>query len=131
MTVRAIVPFVLTYGIFTMLHGTKSVGGGFQGGVVVAAGIVTLAFAFGVSQTWRALDSRLLVGAAAGGLALFALVALSSLVFGGSFLDASTYASLPIPTAVVYAVELVEVGIGITVASVIVILFFEIARAEP
>lgn len=129
-TVRAITPFVLTFGLFTMLHGTKSVGGGFQGGVVVAAAVVTLAFAFGVGQTWRALDARLLVGVAAGGLSLFAAVALASLGLGGAFLDAGVYAGLG-GDAVVYAVELVEIGIGITVASVVSLLFFEIARTEP
>jgi multicomponent Na+:H+ antiporter subunit B len=130
-TVRAVVPFVITYGIFTMLHGTKSVGGGFQGGVVVAAGVVTLAFAFGVGQTRAALDPRLLAGVAAGGLGLFAVVAAASLALGGAFLDAAVYAGLSIPGAAVYAVELVEVGIGLTVASVIVVMFLTIARAEP
>lgn len=130
-TVRAVVPFVVTYGIFTMLHGTKSVGGGFQGGVVVAAGIITLAFAFGVGQTQAALSPRLLTWVAAGGIALFAFVAAASLALGGTFLDANVYAGLSIPSAAVYAVELVEIGIGVTVASVIVLMFFTIARAEP
>jgi multicomponent Na+:H+ antiporter subunit B len=130
-TVRAIVPFVVTYGLFTMLHGTKSVGGGFQGGVVVGAGVVTLAFAFGVGQTRRALDSRVLIGGAAAGLVLFAVVAAASLALGGAFLDAGVYAALPVPDAAVYAVELVEIGIGVTVASVVALLFFGIARADP
>jgi multicomponent Na+:H+ antiporter subunit B len=130
-TVRAIIPFVVTYGIFTMLHGTKSVGGGFQGGVVVGAGVVTLAFAFGVDQTSRALNTRVLVGTAASGLVLFALVASVTLVLGGEFLDAGVYRGLPVPKAAVYAVELVEVGIGVTVASVVVLMFFQISRAEP
>jgi multicomponent Na+:H+ antiporter subunit B len=130
-TVRAVVPFVITYGVFTMLHGTKSVGGGFQGGVVIAAGVVTLAFAFGVDQTEAAVGSRTLAGVAAGGLGLFAVVALVSLALGGAFLDANVYDGLSIPGAAVYAVELVEVGIGLTVASVIVTMFFVVARAEP
>ena len=127
-TARAIAPFVLTFGAFTTLHGTTSVGGGFQGGVVIAAAVVTLAFAFGVSQTWRALGPRLLVGGAAGGLALFAAVAAGSIAAGGGFLDPGAFAGL-LPKAVVYAVELIEVGIGLTVASVVVLLFLELAGA--
>jgi len=129
-TVRAVVPFVITYGIFTMFHGTKSVGGGFQGGVVVAAGSILLAFAFGVDQTQAALSPRLLTLVAAGGIGLFALVAAASLALGGAFLDANVYDGLSIPSAAVYAVEMVEIGIGATVASVIVVMFFTIARAE-
>jgi len=130
-TVRAVVPFVVTYGLFTMLHGTKSVGGGFQGGVVVASGVVTLAFAFGVTQTLAALAPGVLRAVAAGGLLLFAAVAAASLALGGAFLDAGTYARLPVTGAAVYAVELVEIGIGLTVASVISLAFFTLARAEP
>lgn len=130
-TVRIVIPFVITYGIFTMLHGTKSVGGGFQGGVVVAAGVVTLAFAFGVAQTQTALGPRVLTVVAAGGIGLIAGVAAASLALGGAFLDATVYAGLSIPGAAVYAVELVEIGIGLTVASVIVMMFFTVARAEP
>jgi multicomponent Na+:H+ antiporter subunit B len=129
-TVRVVVPFVLTFGIFTTLHGTKSVGGGFQGGVVVGAAVVTLAFAFGIRQTRSVLGTEALLWGAAGGLVVFAVVATSSLLLGGTFLDASGYARLPVSKAVVYAVESVEVGIGITVASVIVLLFFRIAGGQ-
>jgi multicomponent Na+:H+ antiporter subunit B len=129
-TVRAVVPFVLTYGVFTMLHGTKSVGGGFQGGVVVAAAVVTLAFAFGVGQTRAALAGSLLVGGAAAGLVAFAAVALGSLALGAGFLDVAAFESLLGADGPVYAVELVEVGIGTTVASVVVLLFFELAGGE-
>ena len=59
-----------------------------------------------------------------------ALVAAASLSFGGAFLDANVYDGLSIPSAAVYAVEMVEIGIGVTVASVIVVMFFTIARAE-
>ncbi|WP_255151425.1 MnhB domain-containing protein [Halorarius halobius] len=121
-TVRVVAPFVVTFGLFTMFHGTTSVGGGFQGGVLVASAVVTLAFAFGVRETWRALDARLLVGAAGAGVLAFGAVALASLAAGGAFLDVSG-----LPVAPVYAVEAVELGIGVTVASVVVVLFFELA----
>jgi multicomponent Na+:H+ antiporter subunit B len=123
-TVRVIAPFALTFGLFTMFHGTKSVGGGFQGGVVVGSVVVTIAFAFGIERTRRALDPRVLVGGAAAGVVVFGLVALGGTVVGDAFLDVTR---VPIPDGTVYAVELVEIGIGVTVASVVALLFFEIA----
>jgi len=123
--VRAVAPFVVTFGLFTMFHGTKSVGGGFQGGVVVAGAVVALAFAFGVRETRRALDARLIVGAAGAGVLTFGAVALASLPFGGAFLELTA-----LPVAPVYAVEAVELGIGATVASVVVVLFFELAGID-
>lgn len=129
-TARAVAPFLLTLGLFTMLHGTKSVGGGFQGGVVVGSVVVVLAFAFGVDQTREALDSRLLLGGAASGLVVFGVVAVGGLTLGRGFLDVTAYETLGVSNATVYAVEAVEIGIGLSVASVIAILSFEIAGSE-
>jgi multicomponent Na+:H+ antiporter subunit B len=123
-TVRLLAPFVLTYGLFTLFHGTASVGGGFQGGVVAAAMVVTVAFAFGIRQTAAWLDQRLLAAAVASGLVVFGVVATLGLVFGGAFLQ---FDVVPIPKATVYATEAIEVGIGATVAAVIVVLFVRIA----
>lgn len=126
-TVRAVVPFVLTYGAFTMLHGTKSVGGGFQGGVVVSTAVVALGFAFGVDQTARVAGRGAVLALAAGGLTLIGVVAGGSLLLGGGFLDAGAYATVPVADAVVYAVELVEIGIGLAVAGVVATLFFALS----
>lgn len=123
-SVRLVVPFVFTYGLYTVFHGAKSVGGGFQGGVVVAAAVVTVAFAFGVDQTGRWLDSTLLAACAVGGVAAVVLVGVGPALFGGTFLAVDAY---PGPDGALYAIEVLEVGIGATVAATIVVLFFEIA----
>jgi multicomponent Na+:H+ antiporter subunit B len=123
-TVRLLAPFVLTYGLFTLFHGTTSVGGGFQGGVVAAAMVITVAFAVGIRQTVAWLDSRVLWGLVATGPLVFGLVALAGIATGGAFLQ---FDLLPIPKASVYATEAVEIGIGATVAAVVVVLFVQIA----
>ena len=129
-TVRLLAPFVLTYGLFTLFHGTKSVGGGFQGGVVAAAMVVTLAFALGIRQTAAWLDRRVLLALVVAGPLVFGVVALAGVLAGGAFLQLDV---LPIPKAVVYGTEAIEIGIGATVAAVVVLLFVRIADgyAEP
>lgn len=122
--VRLVSPFVFAFGLFTMFHGADSVGGGFQGGVVVASVIVTIAFAFGLDQTGRWLDRRVLTAGAVLGVAVFAVVGAVPVAFGGAFLELTAYPGAKGP---LYAVEVVEVGIGVTVAATIVILFFETA----
>ena len=122
--VRLVSPFVFAFGLFMMFHGTSSVGGGFQGGVVVASVIVTIAFAFGIDQTGAWLDRRGLTAAAVVGVAVFGIVGAGSALFGGTFLEVTAY---PGPKGALYAVEAIEVGIGVTVAATIVILFFELA----
>ena len=125
-TVRVLSPFVLTFALFTLFHGTSSVGGGFQGGVVAAAVVVTLAFAFGVQDTTAWLRSGWLVALVAAAPVVFGAVAVAGVVSGGAFLQ---FDLLPIPKASVYATEAIELGIGATVAAVIVVLF--VTLAEP
>lgn len=123
-TLRAITPFIFVFGLYTMFHGASSVGGGFQGGVVVASAIVTIAFAFGVDQTARWLNRAVLTTGAVAGVAAFALVGVVPLALGGTFLELPAY---PGPKGALYAIEFVEVAIGVTVASIIVLLFFELS----
>jgi multicomponent Na+:H+ antiporter subunit B len=122
--VRLIAPFVFTFGLFIMFHGASSVGGGFQGGVVVASVIVTIAFAFGIDQTGRWLDRTVLAASAFVGVAAFAAVGLGPAIYGGTFLELPAY---PGRKGALYAIEIIEVGIGVTVAATIVVLFFEIS----
>lgn len=126
-TVRLLSPFVLTFALFTLFHGTSSVGGGFQGGVVAASVVVTLAFAFGIRDVARWLSGGAILGLVAAGPLAFGAVALAGLATGGTFLQFDT---LPIPKASVYATEVIELGIGATVGAVIVALFVGLG-ADP
>jgi multicomponent Na+:H+ antiporter subunit B len=119
-TVRVLSPFVLTFALFTLFHGTSSVGGGFQGGVVAAAVVVTLAFAFGVRDTAAWLASGRLLALAVAAPLVFGVVAVAGIFAGGAFLQ---FDVLPIPKASVYATEAIELGIGATVGAVVVVLF--------
>jgi multicomponent Na+:H+ antiporter subunit B len=126
-TVRLLSPFVLTFALFTLFHGTSSVGGGFQGGVVAAAVVVTLAFSFGVRDVARWLRGGAVLALVAAGPIAFGTVAVAGVLTGGAFLQFDT---LPIPKASVYATEVIELGIGATVGAVIVALFVGLG-ADP
>lgn len=128
-TVRIVAPFVLTYGLFVMFHGAKSSGGGFQGGAIVAAMVLMLAFAFGIEPTRQWFKNTAIVVLATGGVFAFLLIGIVPLVLGGSFLEYHVYAeTYNITDATKYGIEGVELGIGAIVASVISGLFFAMAR---
>ena len=124
-TVRLLPPFVLTFALFTLFHGTSSVGGGFQGGVVAASVVVMFAFAFGMQDTAAWLRAGGLLGLAVAAPIAFGVVALAGIASGGAFLQ---FDLLPIPKASVYATEAIELGIGATVAAVVVVLFVTLAE---
>jgi multicomponent Na+:H+ antiporter subunit B len=125
-TVRVLSPFVLTFALFTLFHGTSSVGGGFQGGVVAAAVVVTLAFAFGVRTTAAWLSGRRMLALVVSGPLVFAAVALAGVAAGGAFLQ---FDVLPVAKASVYATEAIELGIGATVGAVVVVLFVNLSES--
>ena len=52
---RILMPLLLLYGLFLLLRGHNAPGGGFAGGLVVAAAYSLSAFAFGVPAARRAL----------------------------------------------------------------------------
>jgi multicomponent Na+:H+ antiporter subunit B len=124
-TVRLLAPFVLTFALFTLFHGTVSVGGGFQGGVVAAATVVTLAFGLGIADTVAWLSARRLLALVVAAPLVFGAVALAGVAVGDEFL---AFAGLPIPKPSVYATEAIELGIGASVAAVVVVLFVSLVR---
>jgi len=128
-TVRLVAPFVLTFGLFIMLHGADTPGGGFQGGVIVAAVVMMLAFAYGTDATRRWAHQRVLTGLATAGVLTFVLVGLGAIGLGGNFLEYHAYG---FKGASKYGIELVELAIGSIVAGVVTVLFFQLSTGvEP
>jgi multicomponent Na+:H+ antiporter subunit B len=139
-TVRVVAPFSLTYGLFLTFHGADSPGGSFQGGAVMAATVLMIAFAFGIAPTREWLRNRTVVALAAGGTAAFALVGLIPLALGDGFLAHPRFKkAFDIKTK--WGLEAIEVGgVAPIVTGVLVGLFFVLAagllrddetRAQP
>lgn len=126
-TVRVVAPFALTYGLFLMFHGADSPGGSFQGGAIIGATILMIAFAFGIEPTRDWLKNRTVVALAAGGTAMFALVGFVPMLYGDSFLAHPFYEEqFGIDTK--WGLEAIEIGgVAPIVAGVVIGLFFVIA----
>jgi len=122
-TVRVVAPFVFTFGLFIMFHGADSAGGGFQGGVIVGTVILMLGIAFGIEPTRDWVRPEAIAAIAALGTAAFLLTGFATVALGGTFLE---YHVIPISHASKYAIEFVELAIGVIVSSVVVGLFFGI-----
>lgn len=50
---RLLFPFVVLFGIYVVLHGHLTSGGGFPGGVIIAAAIVMLILAYGIERAQK------------------------------------------------------------------------------
>ncbi len=67
--------FVLVFGLYVIVHGHVTPGGGFQGGAVIASGVVMLIVAFGSGHIKKSLRERRLSVVESSGALLFILVA--------------------------------------------------------
>ena len=115
-TSRLVVPFIQVYGIYVILHGHLSPGGGFQGGVVVASGIVFLALGGRADGSTRLTEAGVLAKLESISFLLLILASLSGVVFGGGFF-ANTLAQAGMPEVgfivLLNAIIGLKVGAGI------------------
>lgn len=78
-------PFVLIFGFYIVAHGHLTPGGGFQGGAVIATGIVLLIAAFGAGEIGRRFSPGALKTCEVLGLLLFIGTAAAAVCSGGTF----------------------------------------------
>ena len=120
-----LVPAAVVLGLYVIAHGTLTPGGGFQGGVVTASGLV-LVYAAGQYRAYRASSPQALVDLAEGtGAGGFAAVGIASLVAGFAFL----YNFLPLGTtgslASAGTITVENAAVGLEVTAALVLLFHE------
>lgn len=112
-------PYIFVYGIYVQMHGEIGPGGGFQAGVLIAAAFILHSLLFGPAGTKRLLPSWLVDLAMCGGILLYVGTGLACLFLGGYFLDYSVLIPADPAAGEVLGITLVELGVGLTVAAVI------------
>ncbi|MBQ2840437.1 MAG: MnhB domain-containing protein [Oscillospiraceae bacterium] len=78
-------PFAVVFGIYIILFGTVSPGGGFQGGVMVAAAAVLLYLAYGYNTAKNAINTEVLRVGEACGATMYVILGLCGLFVGANF----------------------------------------------
>jgi len=124
---KILLPFIMLYALYVQFHGDFGPGGGFQAGVIFAAAIILYTMLFGINTASRVINLSLIQILAATGVLIYGSVGLVSLLNGKNFLDYSALSTDPIAGQHL-GILLIELGVGITVASVMVIIFFNFAE---
>jgi multicomponent Na+:H+ antiporter subunit B len=128
--IKTMIPFILLYAFYVQFHGDYGPGGGFQAGVIFAAGIIMYALLFGLSAARQVITQPVVQLLSAVGVLIYGSVGLVSMLNGGTFLDYSVLSADPIAGQHL-GILLIELGVGLTVASVMIIIFFSFsARSE-
>jgi multicomponent Na+:H+ antiporter subunit B len=124
---KLLLPFIVLFGLYVIVHGELSPGGGFQGGVLIAVGFILYGIVFGRDDLEKLLPHQVSDLLAAAGVLVYAGTGFACLFAGGHFLD---YRAL-FPTWPALGLSLVEYGVGITVSMVMVTIYNKITEPGP
>ncbi|MEX0941544.1 MAG: DUF4040 domain-containing protein [Pseudomonadales bacterium] len=127
---KMLIPMIMAFALYVQFHGEYGPGGGFQAGVIFAAAVILYAILFGPAAVRRVFDHRVMRILSALGVILFGGTGIAALLTGGTFLEYTTLANDPV-TAQRIGILLVELGVGITVAAVMIFVFCEFDERSP
>jgi multicomponent Na+:H+ antiporter subunit B len=120
---KLLIPFVLVFALYVQFHGEYGPGGGFQAGVIMAAAVIFYALIFGLPNARQLVPQRLVETMIALGVLIYAGVGLAGILLGGNFLDYFVLSGDPVAGQHL-GIFLVEAGVCITVAGVMLMIFY-------
>lgn len=123
---KAMLPFILLFALYVQFHGDYGPGGGFQAGVIFGAGFILYGLVFGLADAKKVARPAIVEFLVALGILLYAGVGVAAMLKGGNFLDYSALLHDPAHGQHL-GIMLIELGVGITVASVMILIFFSFA----
>ena len=120
---KLLLPFILLFALYVQFHGDFGPGGGFQAGVIFGTGIILYALVFGVDHARAVIAPGVVRTVAALGVLLYAGTGVVSMLLGANFLDYDMLAARPVAGQHL-GILLVELGVGLTVTAVMILLFY-------
>jgi len=126
---RLLVPFIVVYALYVVMHGHYSPGGGFQGGVILAASFVLLCITHGLGKTRKRMSEKLAEVIGSIGVFIYGGIGALCLILGGNYLDYSKLSKiLHVTPAEARSLGIlgVEIGVALAVMAVMCVVFFAI-----
>ena len=123
---KLLMPFMLLFAVYVQFHGDFGPGGGFQAGVIGASAVVFYAIVFGMVAGRRLAPEPVVEKMLAAGALLYAGVGLAGIALGGNYLDYFVLDADPVHGQH-RGIFWVEAGVALTVAGVMLKLFYMFA----
>ncbi len=120
------VPFIQVFALYVIAHGHYSPGGGFQGGVLLAASFILVGLSRDLRTVERLLTEKTAILTAAAGVCVYAGTGLLALFFGSNFLDYGAFGQafgIAVPAARSLGILCVEIGVAMTVMATLVTIY--------
>ena len=147
---KLLIPYILLFGMYVQFHGDFGPGGGFQAGVIFASALILYGLVFGLPAAKKVAPPNVIEKLIALGVVVYAGTGVACMFCGegGNFLDYNqlehTFLTevpesmhfLPgdnrhfLPSGQHLGIFLVELGVGITVTSVMIMIFYAFAGRQ-
>lgn len=130
---KILIPFILLFALYVQFHGDYGPGGGFQAGVIFAAGIVLYALVFGLDRALQVMPFKVAYVCGALGVSIYLGVGFVAMAMGGEFLNYNALNADP-AKGQHYGIIGIELGVLVTVFGVMLALFYAFAgrrRIDP
>lgn len=136
---KLLIPYILLFAFYVQFHGDYGPGGGFQAGVIFAAGVILYGLIFGLKAARQVAPPVLMETLTALGILIYAGTGVLAMLNGGHFLDYNYLSGHGgghaehhgiLPHGQHLGILLVEFGVGLTVAAVMITVFFAFAGRE-
>ena len=123
---KFLIPLIILFALYVQFHGDFGPGGGFQAGIIFSSALILYSLVFGLNAAKQIIPPHALRILASLGVVIYAGVGIITLLLGANYLDYSVLGSTQI-NGQHLGILLVELGVGITVASIMLIIFFTFA----
>ena len=125
---KLMIPFLMVFGLYVITHGELGPGGGFQGGVIIAAAFILYGIVYGPGELDRLFPKKLIDTLSCLGLLLYAGVGMFCLFSGYNFLEYTPLKPSNPGLSESWGMTLVEYGVGITVSTIMITIFKEMVQ---
>jgi len=119
---KLLIPPILLFALYVQFHGDYGPGGGFQAGVIFAAAFILYGLVFGPAKLRRVAPLQSLIRLMALGLLIYLGAGYAGMAMGGGFLNYNLLSRDPVQGQHL-GIFLIELGVGITVASTMLAIY--------
>lgn len=120
---QKLIPLILLFALYVQFHGDFGPGGGFQAGAIFSAGFILYSLIFGFDRLISTVSPRMLELISVTGVLLYIGVGFLCMVLGGEFLNYSVLGDTQVAGQHL-GILLVELGVFLTVFSVLLLIFY-------
>jgi len=128
---RIMIPFIQLFALYVIFHGSLGPGGGFQGGAIFASSFILYIVVFNIVRGKKRVPESVNTVLSSVGVYIYAGVGLLCILFSLGTAQYLNYGFIPFTSHFegnrAIGIDLVEIGVGITVMAIMLSIFFDLA----